>query len=142
MNLFVYGTLLFPEIRKALLRKDVSLADALAIGFRVITPIVNNKPWDYPVLIRATDKVSGKILLNLTPEDMRHITAYEGNEYRLVDCPVLANGLPVPAKTFMATEETESRFEDYISGWDQEKFRLENLSSYLEELAHAIHPKR
>jgi gamma-glutamylcyclotransferase (GGCT)/AIG2-like uncharacterized protein YtfP len=78
--LFVYGTLLFDEIARALLGRVPSRGRATVPGWRV-APLIG---VGYPALVPALDAVArGELLTDLSWAERRVLDDYEGDQYRL-----------------------------------------------------------
>jgi hypothetical protein len=77
--LFVYGSLLFPEVQRALLDRAPSQIPATAPGWRAAA--LPEKV--YPGLVVARDSATGLLLTGLTADDWRTLTAFEGDLYDL-----------------------------------------------------------
>ncbi|CAM4007631.1 gamma-glutamylcyclotransferase family protein [Nocardiopsis rhodophaea] len=82
--LFSYGTLMFPEIRIALLGRTVRCRPAAVCGWRAAA--LKGRP--YPGLVAAADATTeGVVILGLSGLDWKTIDRFEGPEYlcRLLD---------------------------------------------------------
>ncbi len=87
-DLFVYGTLLDPELLRRILGRDIRrlrMRPASAGGVRKMRV----KGRAYPTLRPdAGATVDGRLVEGLTAGDMARLGRYEGPEYRLVDLDV------------------------------------------------------
>ena len=131
-SLFVYGTLLIPELLKTLLGKTLNSIPATLDNHSVSTAIYNGVETDYPFLIKETNhQANGKILLGLTFYDMQLLSFYESDEYELTDVLVKAQSGVIPVKTFYPIINLSK-----IKGnpWDIEKFIQKSLAKYLSEV--------
>jgi hypothetical protein len=80
VNLFVYGTLLFPEVLTALLGRVPAHAPAVAAGWRAAA--LPGRP--YPGLVPAAGRrASGLVLSGLDDDECRLLDAYESDDYQL-----------------------------------------------------------
>jgi len=80
IHLFVYGTLTDPERVTALTGKQFDRVDATLSGFERV-----DSPLGYPyILPRPSDIVRGVLLLNIDPDSLLQLDAYEaeGDLYR------------------------------------------------------------
>lgn len=79
-NLFVYGSLMFPEIWESLVRSVYQSAPATLLGYKR-TRIVGDC---YPVIRPAThgDFVTGQIHWRVSDADLRRLDQFEGKLYR------------------------------------------------------------
>jgi len=79
MNLFVYGTLLFPEIRNLIGGRIFESQAASITGFEIFRV----KDAHYPGVIRtAPGMVTGQILGDITEEELDRFDQYEGESYQ------------------------------------------------------------
>ncbi|WP_116246120.1 gamma-glutamylcyclotransferase family protein [Nocardiopsis sp. FIRDI 009] len=118
--LFVYGTLLFPEILNALLGRVPDSVPAAAPGWRVAA--LPGRP--YPVLVPGPGTAPGRLLSGLSETERRIIDVYE-DEWYDVRRLELADGRTGWA--YVADAATEASPED----WDADAFAAEHLSSYV-----------
>ena len=79
MNLFAYGTLMWPEVLEAVIGRRLSGASVSLCGFLRI----RMKGELYPALIdaQARDEVEGILYRGLTEAEFRHLDRFEGGEY-------------------------------------------------------------
>ena len=80
MNLFVYGTLLFPEIRELVGGREFRAEPAYINGYRVLQV----RDATFPGLLKSgleTDQADGEILLDLSPSELARFDAYEDSFY-------------------------------------------------------------
>ncbi len=79
-SLFVYGTLMLPEVQEAVIgRRVVGRPDRLA-GFRRSTIRLGGN--EYPIIHPAADGMVDGVVLEVTPAELRRIDAYETSAYR------------------------------------------------------------
>lgn len=88
-DLFVYGTLLVPEIwQRVSGESDGRFRDATLPGYR----IARVRDADFPAIAHTgneTDLVPGRIHLDVPPEAMRRLDAYEDSFYERAEVEVL-----------------------------------------------------
>jgi gamma-glutamylcyclotransferase (GGCT)/AIG2-like uncharacterized protein YtfP len=77
--LFVYGSLLFPEVLRALLDRVPDSTTATVVGWRVAALLDRV----YPALIPGDQAVAGRLLTGLSTNEWRIIDAFEDNVYEL-----------------------------------------------------------
>ncbi len=77
--LFVYGTLLFPDVQRALLGRVPRSTSTTASGWRVAAL----RGRSYPGLVPGNSAVTGLVLLDLNPDDWRIVDAFEDDIYDL-----------------------------------------------------------
>ena len=82
MNLFAYGTLMWPEILEAVAGRRLEGSPAVLEGYSRFR--VKGEP--YPVVIPSPKgTVEGVLYQELTPEEFRRLDAFEGVEYNRVE---------------------------------------------------------
>ena len=78
-HLFVYGSLLFPELIEKLTGKNFSFLPAVLFGFQRLAV----KDSDYPAIVpEVNKKVDGMLVLDVDRKSMKIFTYFEGDEYR------------------------------------------------------------
>jgi hypothetical protein len=77
--LFVYGSLLFPDVLLALVDRVPIRTPATAPGWRV----ASLPERDYPGLVRGPGSASGLLMTGLTAEEWRTLIAFESDLYDL-----------------------------------------------------------
>ncbi|GGL16109.1 gamma-glutamylcyclotransferase family protein [Planomonospora parontospora] len=121
--LFVYGTLMFPEVLRALLGRVPQSAPAAVAGWRA----ARLPGHVYPVLVPAgAGTARGLLLTGLTAGDWRVLDEYEGPLYDLRPV-VLTDGRGGWA--YISADPSAASAED----WDAGRFAAEHLSAYLGE---------
>jgi gamma-glutamylcyclotransferase (GGCT)/AIG2-like uncharacterized protein YtfP len=119
--LFVYGTLMFPEVLRALLGRVPESVPAAVAGWRA----ARLPGHVYPVLVPAgAGTARGLLLTGLTAAEWRVLDEYEGPMYDLR--PVaLTDGRRGWA--YVGADPAAASAED----WDADRFAAEHLSAYL-----------
>ena len=108
-NLFVYGTLMWPEVVQAILGRAVAAEDALLKGFKRC----RMKGVLYPGLKRdQASSVKGKLLRGLTDEDFQRLDKFEGDEYERISSKVQTRHGLVEAYVYLTKEEFLDSLED------------------------------
>lgn len=108
-DLFVYGTLRFPEILDALLGRVPPLTPARADGWRVAAlPGVA-----YPGMVPAPGSAEGMVVHGLSEAELAVLDAYEDDEYT-VETIALADGAAALAYVW--------RHETLAEDWDPAAF--------------------
>jgi len=90
-NLFVYGTLLKPEIQKKFFGKILEGKEDSVVGFKKSIIVIEGE--SYSILEKSRnrfDVVFGKVF-EITDEDLKKLDEYETDAYRRVEV-VLSNG--------------------------------------------------
>lgn len=129
-QLFVYGTLLAPELRRALLGRTLDGTPAELPGYACFR--VRHAP--YPAITPAADATTaGELVGGLSHADLEKLDAYESSLYRR--CVVTARNLAgtnVKSFTYVINESALNRLSD--ESWDYADFRLRQLDRYLKAL--------
>lgn len=124
-NLFVYGSLLFPEIRDRLVGKKVEIIDAKLNGFKRVCVLGE----DYPALTRKKGHtVQGELLLDIDDPTMKLLTLFEGDEYDLKHVTAELSDKQVLAHAFLWKTGLEYTLD---SEWGLKNFRKESLAHYI-----------
>lgn len=118
--LFVYGSLLFPDVLQVLLDRVPESVPVSAEGWRVaeIPDAV------FPALVKGSSIATGQLLLGLTEDDWRTIDAFEDPLYELKEIS-LTNGSFGWA--YVCTDSTAVSQRN----WDRERFKQQHLESYV-----------
>jgi len=92
VDLFVYGTLLFPDVLTVLLGRVPARSPAVADGWRAAALPGRVYPGLVPDPVR---RATGLVIGGLTAADIALLDAYEEDDYRLADI-TLADGTSCP----------------------------------------------
>jgi len=125
-HVFVYGSLLFPEIVKGLTGRSFQTKEAMLNGYHRCAV----KDADYPAIVeRPGSQVNGKILLNLDNRSYEILRFFEGDEYQCVKVDVQTANGKFSACVFVwvgvdkMLEQTD---------WNPELFRENGLADYID----------
>ena len=130
-NLFVYGTLCFPEIVEKLTGKSFRSAKAILKGFQRRSV----KNADYPaIIVNSNSEVEGILLHDVDELSMKILSFYEGEDYwcEVVDVQIETDF--IKANVFVWNSAING-LEEY--DWNQEEFVLNSLQIYIEKIAPA-----
>jgi gamma-glutamylcyclotransferase (GGCT)/AIG2-like uncharacterized protein YtfP len=131
MHVFVYGSLLFPEIAEGLSGEKLEWQDATLNGYSRLAL----KEADYPAIIKQNNStVKGKVLLNLDKNAIDLLTFYEGDEYKMAAVKVETDSGTINALAFIWIAGNEF-LENY--DWSEEQFESESLAFYRDEVVPA-----
>jgi len=131
INVFVYGSLLFPEIADGLCGQTVKSEAATLKGFARVAI----KGADYPAIIpMKNSEVKGKVLLHLNEKAIGLLAFYEGNEYKIVPVEVETDSVIINAIAFVWKAGYE--FLEDID-WNKAQFKSESLEFYRDEIIPA-----
>lgn len=112
MNLFVFGTLMDPEVRELVCGKPLERVEpAVVQGFRRVFVAGRH----YPMLLpRASGWVDGTLLWGVDPESLHRLQVYEGWEYTLRPVQVrTASGSAALAHVFICPPEISADKRDW-----------------------------
>ena len=130
MPLFVYGTLMDPDMLGAVLGRDPAAGWAGAAhlpGHDIVA--VAGRP--YPMLIRRTGaRAAGHLIAGLDARDMAHLRRYEGRSYHLRRVRVRRPGGALVAARLFACREKAGRH-----GWHLEHWQKRHKSAALRQLS-------
>lgn len=127
-NIFVYGSLLFPEITKKLTGKSFKTLPAILEGYKMYSV----KGCDYPAIIQQEgSKTVGLLIENMDNLSLAIISFYEGNEYEKEQVTVNSDGKSTTALTFVWMNGNE-----FLENkeWDFQHFEKTSLEYYLNEV--------
>lgn len=129
-KLFVYGTLLAPELRRALLGRTVPGAPAELDGYACFG--VRHAP--YPAITPlAGASTKGELVGGLSAAEFDILDDYESTMYRRLVVTVRDGaGNSSDAFTYVIDESAVHRLSDEL--WDYATFRLHQLDRYLKAL--------
>lgn len=129
MTLFVYGTLLADEVLQRLLNRVPPTKPASLTGYARY----GIKGQVFPAIIKSTptSSVHGKVLLELTPDEIQTLDDYEDEEYvKETVFPVLEDGVRLEAQVYVWRDDLRHLLE---GEWNYDAWRLAHLSSWVEQ---------
>lgn len=119
-DLFVYGTLQFPEVLRALLGRIPDSSPVTLDGWRAAA--LARRP--YPGLVTANAAVPGMRLTGLTAEELEVLDEYESGPYDLRELWLIDGR---PAWCYVWTDATCV----LASDWSADEFGAEHLSGFV-----------
>lgn len=132
MNLFVYGTLLFPEIRNLIGGRNFEGQAASITGFQIFRV----KDANYPGIVKtAHGVIKGQVLCDITEEEMERFDNYEGDLYLRTSNEVQLKNSPQLVAACLY-EIPESLALDLLSDqeWSEEWFEEFHYPEFLVQL--------
>jgi len=118
MNLFAYGTLMWPEVIYDLLGRSIPMENALLKGYKRC----RIKRVAYPGLKKDdSSEVRGKLLRDLTPTDLKRLDRFEGVEYERILVDVQTEKGQERAFVYIIKPEYVDILEE--APWDEEMGR-------------------
>jgi len=129
-NVFAYGTLMLPEIQKALTGKEFFMQKAKLNNYkRFAKPRTNRYRYRGPTIIEDKNSfVEGEILFNLDTRSWNIIDSYEGKEYEKKFVKVIVDNKKIQTITYVASKELKQKLD---GEWKIEIFIKESLNYYL-----------
>jgi gamma-glutamylcyclotransferase (GGCT)/AIG2-like uncharacterized protein YtfP len=132
-NIFVYGTLLFPEILEKLTGKTFESKEGYLNDSKRYQIFDDNIPRKYPAIIESKgNQVFGKIILNVDQESLNILDYFEDEKYESKTLKAyLKDGEEFEVLVYVWREE----FRDMLKGdWNIDYFKDNYLSIYLNEI--------
>ena len=131
-TIFVYGTLLFPEVLSIVMNRQVTeaayrpatIADFRRMQFADIFPVIRRQPGD---------TVTGAVIHGISDAELRHLDFFESDLYIREQVEVVVDSKPLLAFAYV---DPRQGGEENAREWDQEAFRVEHLVSYLTDATH------
>ena len=123
--LFVYGTLLFPEILRALIGRVPESTGAEAAGWRAAAL----RGRRYPGLVPGAARARGRLISGLNDAERRIIDDFEDGGYELRDL-ALTDGSRAAAYVWTSDDVLPT-------DWDAAAFAASDLARYVERLTSA-----
>ena len=135
-NLFVYGTLLFPELVYALTQKSYKSTPALLKDYQVTEIFDGAIPRSYPALTPMLGaEAKGKLLFDVDEKALGILDSYEGDEYEKITINLPVDGANYQAITYawIGTGDEELK-----GDWNPNEFESNHLSYYLNEVVPEV----
>ncbi len=138
-NIFVYGSLMFPEIVEALTGRQIEMVDAVLDGYKRYQIFDGDEPRSYPAIQKTEgESVTGRILLNVDEEDLQILDYFEDVGYDRKTERVVIDGVEVEVEVYTWPEDLGREINGELKGeWGErqsEEFRKKYLQYYVEEL--------
>jgi len=127
-NVFAYGTLMLPEIQKALTGKEFFMQKAKLNNYKRFSKPRTNRYRGPAIIEDKNSFVEGKILFNLDTRSRNIIDSYEGKEYGKKFVKVIVDNKKIQAITYVASKELKQKLD---GEWKIEIFIKESLNYYL-----------
>ncbi len=132
-NIFVYGSLIFPEVVFALTNRNFKTKNAILKNFKRFKIFDGKKPRTYPAITTFEgNQVKGKILFNVDEESLKIIDLFEPKEcYYRKELKVNFDGKEVLTYTYVWNSKD---IEKLKSEWSAKEFKKKYLNFYLKEV--------
>jgi gamma-glutamylcyclotransferase (GGCT)/AIG2-like uncharacterized protein YtfP len=118
MNVFTYGSLMFPQVWEAVIERMFPTIEGAASGFEVFRV----KDAVFPGIIETAERsVRGVIYLDVDPDSVKRLDTFEDDFYERqtiwIDCD---GGQQLEADAYVVPEANRSVLTDEI--WDRDEF--------------------
>jgi len=131
-TLFIYGTLLFPELLQALLERIPERQPAVLPGYQRYRIYDGSRPRPYPAIYpNAEGEVKGALLYGLQPAELALLDEYEEEDYLKQPCQAWVADQLVDAQVYVWRSEQRSKLR---GEWEPEWFRAHHLGRYIREI--------
>lgn len=127
MNVFAYGSLMFPEVWRRV-AGDASMArPAVLTGYRRFAV----RDRTFPGIVADADaQVKGVVYRDVSPEAVARLDVFEDEMYERLKLPVtLLEGAVLPCEVYVVTDPYRHWLAD--SEWDPAVFERDHLSRFL-----------
>jgi len=129
MNVFTYGSLMYPQVWDRVVKGRYRGAAALLRGFRRCALRGLTYPGAVP---DAGAQVVGRVYFDVDPDDLARLDAFEASEYRreevIVSRPDEPAGACVRAQVYVYLEWSRLDARD----WDAQRFEREQLAGFVD----------
>jgi gamma-glutamylcyclotransferase (GGCT)/AIG2-like uncharacterized protein YtfP len=130
-TIFVYGTLLFPEIVRALTGKEFSMRDAVLSGYSRYRIDEPGRTLKGPAIVEeAGGTVRGKALLDVDERSLAILDKYEG-QYEKKNVVVQCGSEKVYALVYVGTGFSREWLKQE---WDEQEFRERYVAWYVNKV--------
>ncbi|HKI88295.1 MAG TPA: gamma-glutamylcyclotransferase family protein [Draconibacterium sp.] len=127
-HIFVYGSLLFPELLTALTGNSFIYSPAILYGFKRFRV----KGCDFPAIIEETrSKTEGLLIENVDEKSMEILSFFEGDEYREEKVTIFISDKEITAITFIWGADKSLLVN---RDWDANEFKNKSLDYYLDKV--------
>lgn len=127
MNLFTYGSLMFPEVWLRVAGQSFEQCHGVLKGFAAFEVSGETYPGLAP---HPGGQASGVVYLDITAEAMARLDTFEGPFYERIKVPVTTDtGKTIHASTYAVVAEHRHELTQCL--WDAETFRRHHLTHFL-----------
>lgn len=125
-HLFTYGSLMFDDVWKQLVKGNYTASRAILQGYA--RRCVKNE--EYPVVFEANEQVLGTLYHDISAEDMAILDGFEGEYYARQSVYVILNDVPLLAETYVLKEKYYEIIDDRL--WSEEDFLRHGMKRFIE----------
>ena len=130
-NLFVYGTLMYPDVFRQVVGHFPTFKDVVLKGYERRRVVHKGEACAYPALVVGESIIAGKLIENISSAAMVLLDKYEGGEYSRLKVNVWEGNKVIPAYTYIWNFTSEDQLGDI---WDANSFYKNELSDYLKKM--------
>ena len=125
-HVFTYGSLMFAPVWSKLVKGSycATKGELHRYARRCV------KGEDYPVILRADEKVQGVVYYDVNDEDMQILDDFEGEFYERITVDIVTHTQTIQAEVYALKEAYFSIIDD--KPWSEEAFEKEGIKRFLE----------
>ena len=128
MNIFCYGTLMFPEVWSVVVRGRYTAMPGCIMGYQ--RRAVVGDPYPCIIAAEPDERLQGVVYLDVDAVDTQRLDRFEGVYYRRISTPcTLEDGSEVAAGAYLF----RVAYRHLVSGrpWDFERFKESGMAEFL-----------
>ncbi len=125
MNIFTYGTLMYPEVLDPLVSEKYMPQKSILNGYCRKAIIGEHYPG---IVKKDASRVEGVLYTNVSPKDLNKLDEYEGDQYIRTSVKVILDGNSIRADTYVF----QDRYLHLLSkkDWNPDDFEERYLHVY------------
>jgi gamma-glutamylcyclotransferase (GGCT)/AIG2-like uncharacterized protein YtfP len=124
-NIFTYGSLMFPDVWKRVVRGAYRSELGTIHGFRRVC--VREKEHPALIITKGAGPLEGRVYFDVSNDDIARLDQFETHRYARVSVAVIVDAKPIMADAYLALHHNELSDLD----WDVAKFEREGLAKFL-----------
>jgi gamma-glutamylcyclotransferase (GGCT)/AIG2-like uncharacterized protein YtfP len=124
-HVFTYGSLMFREVWKRVVKNDYRSTLGTIHGFRRVR--VRGKEHPALVIAKGGAPIEGRIYFDVLDDDLSRLDQFETHRYARVSIAATIDATPTVADAYLALNHDELTNED----WDVAKFEREGLPKFI-----------
>ena len=130
-NIFVYGTLMLPEIVFALTKKKFVTKDCILKWYKRYKVNDPNREQKGPAIIEEENsEVKGKVIFDVDDESIKILDKFEGKSYEKRKVLITVDELEVEAIVYLGANFNK---EFLFGDWDLDEFKQKYLDFYIKQ---------
>lgn len=128
VNIFCYGSLMYPEVWNLVVEGDYKQQQAQIFGYR--RKKIKNEEYPGIIAAKKEDSVEGIIYFNVCNDDLKRLDLFEGNQYIRVEvnCFLSSNSY-FKSHTYIINSHHQTIVDD--EDWDKQQFEQNGLKKFL-----------